>query len=87
MIHPMVAESICNMTNLQLLNISRNGISAIPWCIWEDTLPLGYIDMSFNNINGTLPRILAPKAGYVNIENNQFEGSLPLSISSLRARN
>ncbi|KAI3972334.1 hypothetical protein MKW92_035239 [Papaver armeniacum] len=74
--------SICNMTQLLMLDMSFNNlIGSIPLCIFK--LPyLSYLDLSRNKLVGTLPRSLYLTLLYplslMNLASNRLQGLLPL---------
>ncbi|XP_052884990.1 receptor-like protein EIX1 isoform X2 [Gossypium arboreum] len=74
-------------TALVFLDISASEISdSLPDWFWNSVDSLVYLNMSFNQINGTLPHELRYKR-HLDLSSNNFTGPLPMSLYSLWSLN
>ena len=74
---------------LQLLYLANNSLTGNiqqlgPGWAGEHNSALKLLDMSYNNLSGSLPQDLPPSLSVLNISNNGFVGSLPSSWSTLQ---
>uniref|UniRef100_A0A6N2K3T8 non-specific serine/threonine protein kinase n=1 Tax=Salix viminalis TaxID=40686 RepID=A0A6N2K3T8_SALVM len=78
-IPPFIAN-FTNLTYLVLRNCSLTG--GIPDYIGNNWKALNYLDLSFNNLNGSIPQSLknAPFLNRLLLTNNELNGSIPLRI-------
>ncbi|KAE8039092.1 hypothetical protein FH972_011535 [Carpinus fangiana] len=77
--------SICNATNLELLDLSNNSISGtIPQCLIKMTDKLGVLDLRTNNLSGIIPDAFPDNCGLetLSLNKNQLEGRLPKSLAN-----
>ncbi|XP_057487566.1 receptor-like protein 33 [Actinidia eriantha] len=80
-----IPQSICNASNLQVLDLSRNRFNGIiPQCLIEtNTKTLGVLNLRSNNlsgaINGTFPQGCALKI--LDLNGNHLEGKFPGSLA------
>ncbi|XP_057468412.1 receptor-like protein 7 [Actinidia eriantha] len=80
-----IPQSICNASNLQVLDLSSNRFNGIiPQCLIEtNTKTLGVLNLRSNNlsgaINGTFPQGCALKI--LDLNGNHLEGKFPGSLS------
>ncbi|XP_059436488.1 receptor-like protein 20 [Corylus avellana] len=87
-----IPESICNITNLRLLDLSNNSLSGtIPQCLFKmseshDVMwhrGLGVLNLRKNNLTGVIsnsfPRNCSLQTLYLN--DNQLQGKLPKSLA------
>ncbi|KAK2431218.1 receptor protein EIX2 [Trifolium repens] len=65
---------------LQEVDISNSGISdVVPVWFWTQTTNLWFMNISYNNLTGTIPNlpIRFRKNCNINLDSNRFEGSIP----------
>ncbi|KAM7477832.1 hypothetical protein LguiA_026045 [Lonicera macranthoides] len=77
--------SICNATNLVLLNMSNNSLSGpIPLCLIEWGETLGVLNLGKNRLSGNLSGTFQENCGLetLDLHDNQLEGKIPESISN-----
>ncbi|KAM7481308.1 hypothetical protein LguiB_005891 [Lonicera macranthoides] len=77
--------SICNTTNLELLNMSNNSLSGpIPLCLIEWGETLGVLNLEKNRLSGNLSGTFQENCGLetLDLHDNQLEGKVPESISN-----
>ncbi|KAE8039090.1 hypothetical protein FH972_011533 [Carpinus fangiana] len=77
--------SICNATNLEVLDLSNNSISGtIPQCLIEMSDKLGVLDLRRNKLNGTIPDAFVDNCGLktLALNQNQLQGELPKSLAN-----
>ena len=73
--------------SLQLLYVSSNSLSAQMLQLGKSTLGslnLKLLDLSRNNLSGSLPQDMPPNLSILNVSNNAFAGTLPSSWSRLQ---
>ncbi|GKC66518.1 leucine-rich repeat-containing protein [Tanacetum coccineum] len=78
--------SICNMNNLEDLDMSNNHFGGvIPQC-FNITSSLAMIDLGNNRFHGTMPNVYGDCVGLEGLilKGNQLEGELPRSLSKCR---
>ncbi|GMN35587.1 hypothetical protein TIFTF001_048467 [Ficus carica] len=87
-------ESLCNLQSLSLSGNQFNGeikelVNALSRCSnekfpshWGNMKGLRMIDLSRNNLSGTIPRSLCslPQLGYLQLSNNNLSGELSLCL-------
>ena len=68
-----------NQKRLELLYISKGGIvDTIPEWFWDMSPGWKYLDLSYNQIHGTLPEITRPQGlHFLDMSNNLLSGRLP----------
>ncbi|XP_028794933.1 receptor-like protein 7 [Neltuma alba] len=83
-LYERIPDSICNASNLQVLDLSYNNLSgAIPQCLAKsDTL--GVLDLGENNLSGNIPDTFPPSCALktLDLSSNNLEGPLPKSLSN-----
>ncbi|KAG6493914.1 receptor-like protein EIX2 [Zingiber officinale] len=80
-----VPSSMCRMTKLRAVDLSRNHLSKeLPNC-WQDLTDLAVFDMSSNNLTGVLPSTVCSIKALLSLhlENNNMNGNLPISMKNL----
>ncbi|XP_040967067.1 receptor-like protein EIX2 [Gossypium hirsutum] len=84
---PRFPDWIRTQTDVEILDISASGISdSLPYGFWDSFLGLTYINMSFNQINGTFPNN-SIHISHLNLSSNNFSGLLPhFSLDSMNMR-
>ncbi|KAK0584687.1 hypothetical protein LWI29_017110 [Acer saccharum] len=91
----VIPESICNATNLKVLDLSSNNLSgSIPACLIQrseylnDPIVrqnnLGVLNVRRNSLNGTISDKFPANYGLrtLNMNGNQLEGSIPKSLAN-----
>ncbi|KAF4363362.1 hypothetical protein G4B88_002109 [Cannabis sativa] len=82
MIGPHFPSWLQTQSNISHIDLSYSGISdTIPtWC-FNTISSLRYLNLSFNQIEGTLPNILLPSnhSPVVDLSSNKFHGHIPLN--------
>ncbi|XP_071707981.1 receptor-like protein Cf-9 homolog [Rutidosis leptorrhynchoides] len=84
-IHGPLPPSICNMSSLDLLDLSMNDFSGvIPQCFGNFSSYLTVMNIANNNIHGTIPNTFRFRdcglRGLI-LKGNQLQGELPTSLS------
>ncbi len=75
-------ESICDMTKLARLDITRTSIGGtIPKCLWNSSIKL--LLLRDNIFSGTLPDIYSPELETLSLSRNLLSGRLPNIFSSV----
>ncbi|XP_015967144.2 receptor-like protein EIX2 [Arachis duranensis] len=83
MLGPYIPKWLQTQKNLIQLDISNAGISDItPEWFWALSTRLYTMNISYNNLTGTIPNFALRLAGYpsISLAANQFEGSIPLFL-------
>lgn len=78
-----VSTSLCNLRNLQSLNLQNNSISGkIPSDCWGNS-SLFFINLSTNKFSGHIPMSLGQQSNlrFLSLNNNLFEGKIPPTLS------
>jgi Leucine-rich repeat (LRR) protein len=78
-----IPSSICNLSSLQVLDLSRNNLSGmIPQCLGNLSDSLSVVDFRKNNFHGTIPKKFAKCNSLRTLvfNGNQLEGLLPQSL-------
>ncbi|KAL5740351.1 hypothetical protein ACOSQ2_029531 [Xanthoceras sorbifolium] len=85
-IEGVIPESICNATNLQVLDLSSNNLSGIPKCSIERMGTLVVLKLRRNNLNGTISGTFPENCGLqtLDLNGNQLEGVVPTSLANCR---
>ncbi|KAJ9153464.1 hypothetical protein P3X46_026899 [Hevea brasiliensis] len=81
-----IPPSICELKSLQILDLSKNGLSgSIPYCLgsFKKLLVLG---LGLNNFQGTIFTTFSEgnSLRYLNFNGNKFQGHIPKSITNCR---
>ncbi|TYI32172.1 hypothetical protein ES332_A04G040400v1 [Gossypium tomentosum] len=67
-----------DISSMDYLDISASGISdSLPYWFWGKFQGLSYINMSFNQINGTFPNNYSIHINHLDLSSNNFSGPLP----------
>nr|XP_016494069.1 PREDICTED: receptor-like protein 12 [Nicotiana tabacum] len=87
-INGTIPSSICNATNLEVLDLSSNKLSGrIPACLAEQSSrSLKVLNLGRNNLRGNLPGNFSEKCSLetIDLRQNNLEGKIPRSISNCR---
>ncbi|KAL7613165.1 hypothetical protein Lser_V15G08968 [Lactuca serriola] len=86
MIQGPFPPSICNMRNLEYLDMSNNRFDGvIPQC-FGNMSSLGMIHLGTNLFNGTIPNVCAynRQLKWLILNGNQFDGEVPIFLSKCR---
>ncbi|XP_058746816.1 receptor-like protein EIX1 [Vicia villosa] len=85
MLGPSFPKWLQSQKLLQRIDISNAKISdAVPVWFWTQTKNLNFMNISYNNLFGTIPNlpIRFYEGSEVFMDSNQFEGSIPLFLQS-----
>ncbi|CAH1420759.1 unnamed protein product [Lactuca virosa] len=80
--------SICNMRNLEVLDISNNSFSGvIPQCLGNISFPLKNLNVKSNQIQGPFPLSICNMSllSSLDLSNNSFDGVLPECLGEISA--
>ncbi|KAK9274662.1 hypothetical protein L1049_021913 [Liquidambar formosana] len=78
-----IPYSICNVSFLQILDLSKNNLSGIiPKCLGNFSNYLSVLDLRMNSFHGTIPKTFTKGNSLRNIalSGNQLNGSIPRSL-------
>ncbi|KAL8094053.1 receptor-like protein 33 [Apium graveolens] len=84
MLKGSLSASICNVSSLDILNLSHNNFTGVlPTCATSLNYSLWVFDLRMNNIEGNLPSTLSNfrELRYLNLHGNKLEGTIPLSFA------
>ncbi|KAI8833137.1 hypothetical protein BJ741DRAFT_612966 [Chytriomyces cf. hyalinus JEL632] len=79
-------SAVCNLVNLQVLNLSRNAFTGqIPALLFKQLTKLEELDLSRNAFNGPIPESVGCMRGLrvLNLDANAFCGEIPRHIGRL----
>ncbi|GKV22023.1 hypothetical protein SLEP1_g31926 [Rubroshorea leprosula] len=79
-----IPESICDATNLQVLDLSNNSLNgAIPQCL-NEMESLNVLDLSRNNLSGNISDKFSSNCSLqtLNLTRNHLEGKVPRSLTN-----
>ncbi|XVF19595.1 hypothetical protein REPUB_Repub11eG0124400 [Reevesia pubescens] len=82
-----ISDLICNVSSLQVLDVSFNNLSGIiPACFGNLAKRLYLLNLRMNKLQGTIPSTFAKgcKLKSINLNSNQLEGALSRSILNCR---
>ncbi|XP_075639325.1 uncharacterized protein LOC142611159 [Castanea sativa] len=82
--HGFIPQSLCNATNLQVLNLSNNTLNGtIPQCIIEMSETLGVLDVRRNKLSGKISDTFHDNCGLqtLNLNGNRLRGMVPRSLA------
>ncbi|KEH28923.1 verticillium wilt disease resistance protein [Medicago truncatula] len=82
-LHGTIPRSLCNASNLQVLDISINSISGtIPSCLMLMTQTLVVLNLKMNNLIGTIPDVFPPYCVLrtLDLQKNNLDGQIPKSL-------
>ncbi|RHN58907.1 putative leucine-rich repeat-containing, plant-type, leucine-rich repeat domain, L [Medicago truncatula] len=82
-LHGTIPQSLCNASNLQVLDISINSISGtIPSCLMSMTQTLVVLNLKMNNLTGTIPDAFPPYCVLrtLDLQKNNLDGQIPKSL-------
>ena len=80
-------SSICNLVNLQILDLSYNKFNGeVPHCLGNTSTQLVVLNLQSNNFKGIIPSAFSTcdLLEYVDFTDNQLEGAIPRSLSKCR---
>ena len=80
-------SSICNLVNLQILDLSYNKFNGeVPHCLGNTSTELVVLNLQSNNFKGIIPSTFSTcdSLEYVDFTDNQLEGAIPRSLSKCR---
>ncbi|XP_062171104.1 receptor-like protein 6 [Alnus glutinosa] len=84
--HGSIPRSICNATQLQLIDLSNNSFGGeIPQCLIEMSgIELEVLNLRKNKLNGTIPDAFSDNCDLqiLALNKNQLEGGLPKSLAN-----
>ncbi|XP_034700979.1 receptor like protein 27-like [Vitis riparia] len=78
-----ISPLICNMTSLELLDLSSNNLSGrIPQCLANFSRSLFVLDLGSNSLDGPIPEIctVSHNLNVIDLGDNQFQGQIPRSL-------
>ncbi|CBI28433.3 unnamed protein product, partial [Vitis vinifera] len=81
-----ISPLICNMTSLELLDLSSNNLSGrIPQCLANFSRSLFVLDLGSNSLDGPIPEIctVSHNLNVIDLGDNQFQGQIPRSLRIL----
>ncbi|XP_016648365.1 PREDICTED: receptor-like protein 12 isoform X2 [Prunus mume] len=81
----IIPESICNATNLQVLDVSNNSLSGlIPKCLTAISGTLAVLNLRRNNLSGTVPDKFPEHCSLktLDLNGNQIGGQFPKSLAN-----
>ncbi|XP_058768690.1 receptor-like protein 32 [Vicia villosa] len=84
-LHGRIPESLCNASNLQVLDISINNISGtIPLCLMKMTQTLVVLNLRMNNLIGTIPDVFPSSCALrtLDLQKNNLDGQIPKSLAN-----
>ncbi|WJX43043.1 hypothetical protein P8452_30201 [Trifolium repens] len=82
-LHGSIPVSLCNASNLQVLDISINNISGIiPSCLMTMTQTLVVLNLRMNNLIGHIPDVFPPSCVLrtLDLQKNKLDGQIPNSL-------
>ncbi|GLT92727.1 hypothetical protein SLE2022_105510 [Rubroshorea leprosula] len=85
----VISESICNMSYLQVVDLSRNFLNGtVPWCLVNMTQSgyLSVLNLRRNNLIGTIPDTFSGNCGLqtLNLNENSLQGKIPKSLANCK---
>ncbi|KAJ1419316.1 Leucine-rich repeat [Sesbania bispinosa] len=83
--HGSIPHSLCNASNLQVLDLSINNISGtIPSCLMTMTETLGVLNLRVNNLTGHIPDMFPASCALrtLDLQKNNFDGQIPKSLAN-----
>ncbi|XP_021820459.1 receptor-like protein 12 [Prunus avium] len=83
--HGSIPVSICNATNLQVLDVSNNSLSGlIPNCLTAISGTLAVLNLRRNNLSGTVPDQFPEHCSLktLDLNGNQIGGQFPKSLAN-----
>lgn len=83
--HGIIPVSICNATNLQVLDVSNNSLSGlIPNCLTAISGTLAVLNLRRNNLSGTVPDQFPEHCSLktLDLNGNQIGGQFPKSLAN-----
>ncbi|KAG4164154.1 hypothetical protein ERO13_D01G217950v2, partial [Gossypium hirsutum] len=86
-IHGSIPESLCNHTNLQVLDLSNNSTSGpIPQCLFQMSRSLGVLNLRRNNLSGIISDTFSKSCRLqtLNLNQNLLEGEVPKSLGNCK---
>ncbi|CAL9002865.1 unnamed protein product [Prunus brigantina] len=81
----IIPESICNASNLQVLDVSNNSLSGlIPKCLTAISGTLAVLNLRRNNLSGTVPDKFPEHCSLktLDLNGNQIGGQFPKSLAN-----
>ncbi|GLT34856.1 hypothetical protein SLA2020_093490 [Shorea laevis] len=82
-----IPPQFCNMTSLQVLDLSHNNLSGMmPQCFGNLNSILVILNLEGNNFHGTIPETWEPgnKLKAIKLGQNNFQGKLPRSLAKCK---
>ncbi|ONI03781.1 hypothetical protein PRUPE_6G281500 [Prunus persica] len=83
--HGIIPESICNASNLQVLDVSNNSLNGlIPRCLTAMSGTLAVLNLRRNNLSGTVPDKFPEHCSLktLDLNGNQIGGQFPKSLAN-----
>lgn len=77
----------CSGSSVTSINLSGLGLTGILYYQLSSLSSLTTLDLSNNNIHGSIPYSLPPKLQNLNLANNNLDGNIPYSFSNMTALN
>ncbi|XP_059449494.1 receptor like protein 27-like [Corylus avellana] len=84
-IREMSSLLICNLSSLELLDLSYNNLSGmLPPCLGNFSSPLLVLQLRSNDFHGTIPKTWSKGSGLkmIDLSENQLQGQLPRSMAN-----
>jgi Leucine-rich repeat (LRR) protein len=76
---------ICNLSSLEVLDLSYNNLSGmLPPCLGNFSSPLSVLQLQSNNFHGTIPKTWSKGSSLkmIDLSENQLQGQLPRSMAN-----
>ena len=82
---PIPENTVGKLSRLQSLDLSGNGLTALPNDLWELGASLRGLNLSRNAITGALPNNVAnfARLQVLDVSHNAFSGALPPALASI----
>jgi Leucine-rich repeat (LRR) protein len=81
-----MSTSLANCTNIQLLDLSANGLTGELPTTFTFFHDLSILNIGYNNLHGDIPKWITNfmKLSYLDLSNNKFSGRIPFDLERLQ---